>query len=129
MDGSIERYKARLVILGNNHIEGIDYSETFAPIAKMVIVRTFLSVATAKKLELHPMDVHNAFLHRDLEEEVYMKMPPGFVTQQAGKVCRLRKSLYGSRQTPRCWFAKLTTASKRYGFLQSQSNYSLFTLN
>ena len=128
-DGSVERYKARLVILGNNQIEGIDYNETFAPVAKMVTVRTFLSVAAAKGWELHQMDVHNAFLHGDLEEEVYMKMPPGFSTQQPGKVCRLRKSLYGLRQAPRCWFSKLTTALKRYGFLQSQSDYSLFTLN
>ena len=60
----------------------------------MVIVRTFLSVATAKEWELHQMDVHNAFLHGDLKEEVYMKMPPGFTTPQFGKVCRLQKSLY-----------------------------------
>ena len=82
----------------------------------MVIVRTFLSVVAAKDWELHQMDVHNAFLHGDLEEEVFMKMPPGFVTQQQGKVCRLRKSIYGLRQAPRCWFAKLTTALKQYGF-------------
>lgn len=128
-DGSVERYKARLVLLGNNQIEGIDYNETFAPVAKMVTVRTFLSVAAAKSWELHQMDVHNAFLHGDLDEEVYMKMPLGFVTSQPNKVCRLRKSLYGLRQAPRCWFAKLAAALKKYGFLQSQSDYSLFTLH
>lgn len=88
-DGTIERYKARLVILGNNQVEGLDYHETFAPVVKMVTVRTFLAVATAKRWELHQMDVHNAFLHGELDEEVYTKLPPGFRHSLPNQVCRL----------------------------------------
>ena len=126
-NGEIERLKSRLVVLGNHQEAGIDYNETFAPVAKLTTVRAFLAIAASKNWELHQMDVHNAFLHGDLEEEVYMKPPPGFQGTNPNLVCRLRKSLYGLKQAPRCWFAKLVTALQDYGFLQSYSDYSLFT--
>jgi len=100
----------------------------FSPIVKMVTIRTTLAVAAAKDWELHQMDVHYVFLHGDLDDEVYMKLPPGFKVSQLGAVCKLQKSLYG-RQAPRCWFAKLSSALTRYGFQQSQKDHSLFTLN
>jgi len=75
------------------------------------------------------MDVHNAFLHGDLEEELYMKLPPSFQVSVPGKVCKLKKSLYGLKQAPRCWFAKVSTALKGYRFHQSYSDYSLFSMN
>jgi len=114
--GTMERFKARLVIFGNHQVVGIDYTETFAPVSKMTTVRVFLAVAAAKNWEVHQIDVHNAFLYGDLEEEVYMKLPPGFQVSVPVKVCKLKKSLYGLKQTPRCWFAKLSTALKGYGF-------------
>nr|GEU75718.1 retrovirus-related Pol polyprotein from transposon TNT 1-94 [Tanacetum cinerariifolium] len=88
--GTIERFKPRLVIHGNHQVAGVDYSETFAPVAKMVTVRVFLAIVAAKQWELHQMDVHNAFLHRDLEEEVFMKLPPGLHKGQPGEACKLR---------------------------------------
>lgn len=128
-DGSIERYKARLVACGNHQVEGGDYNETVAPVVMMKTVRSLLKIVTAKKWEAHQMDVHNAFLHGDLEEEVYMKLPVGFRHSDPKKVCRLHKFLYGLKKAPRCWFAKLSSALTKFGFVQSYSVYSLFTLS
>ncbi|KAL1224549.1 Retrovirus-related Pol polyprotein from transposon RE2 [Cardamine amara subsp. amara] len=94
----------------------------------MSTIRIVLGVASAKNWELHQMNVHNAFLHGDLEEEVYMQLPPGFRTDNPNQVCRLKKLLYGLKQAPRCWFSKLRSALVDYGFTQSYQNYSMFSL-
>lgn len=95
--------------------------------AKPSTVRILLQIDAAKKWEVHQMDVHNAFLHGDLKEEVYMRLPPGFQGSDPTKVGRLRKSIYGLKQPPRCWFSKLSDALLSYGFVQSQSDYSHFS--
>lgn len=125
-DGTIERPKSRLVALGNMQIKGRDFKETFATVAKMTIVRSLLRVVAGKGWIVHQMDVHNAFLHGDLKEKVYMKLPLGFHASDPNKVCRLYKAVYGLRQAPRCWFSKLTDALKKYGFKASCADYSLF---
>ena len=128
-DGTLERRKSRLVVCGNSQVEGEDYEETFAPVAKMTTVCTFLQIAASRNWEVHQMDVHNAFLHGDLKEEVYMRPPPGFRGSDKNKVCLLKKSLYGLKQAPRCWFEKLSSSLLSYGFTQSRSDYSLFLLD
>lgn len=123
----IARYKSRVVALANRQKECLDYTYTFAPIAKPSTVRLLLEIAAAKQWKIHQMDVHNAFLHGDLEEEVYMKLPPSFEGSDPTKVCLLKKSIYGLKQGPRYWFSKLSSAFKSYGFIQSKADYSHFS--
>jgi hypothetical protein len=99
-DGSLERYKARLVARDFQQEQGRDYDETFAPVAHMTTVRTLLAMASIHHWYVSQLDVHNAFLNGELREEVYMQPPPGYSIPD-GMVYRLRCSLYGLKQAPR----------------------------
>jgi hypothetical protein len=115
-DGSLDRYKARLVALGNKQEYGIDYEETFTPVAKMTTVRTIPAIAASKAWALHQMDVKNTFLHGDLMEEIYMKLPPGMSTTASDEVYKLRRFLYGLKQAPRAWFEKFHNTLLTFSF-------------
>ena len=126
-DGMVKRCKARLVAKGYTQTYGIDYEETFAPVAKANTIRVLLSLACNLDWPLFQLDVKNAFLNGKLEEEVYMDFPPGFETSNnKGKVCRLKKSLYGLKQSPRAWFEKFTSTIRQHGYQQAHADHTLF---
>ncbi|GJT03085.1 zinc finger, CCHC-type containing protein, partial [Tanacetum coccineum] len=113
-DGTIDKFKARLVIQGFRQKEGIDYFDTYAPVARITTIRLLLVLAAIHNLVIHQMD-ETTFLNGDLEEEVYMKQPEGFIMPgNKHKVCKLVKSLYGLKQAPKEWHQKFDEILKSY---------------
>ena len=125
--GQIDRYKARLVAQGCSQREGIDYDETFSPVVRFESVRTVIAFAVSKGMKIHQMDVKTAFLNGELNEEVFMSQPQGFV--EKGKesfVCCLRRSIYGLKQSPRCWNTALDSHMKSMKFVQTNGDPCLY---
>jgi hypothetical protein len=126
-DGTVTRYKARLVAKGYLQKEGIDFTETFAPVARMSDLRALLAIVAAEDLELHQMDVKTAFLNGDLTEDIYMQQPPGFISpNKRHLVCKLKKSLYGLRQAGRSWFKKIDSALIAMGFVPLSADNCIY---
>ena len=112
---------------GYTQTYGIDYEETFAPVAKMNTVRVILALAAHFGWDLHQLDVKNAFLHGNLDEEVYMEIPSGFeVKKERNKVCLPKKAFNGLKQSLRAWFGRFTKAMVSLGYRQSQGDHTIF---
>lgn len=126
-DGTVERYKARGVARGFSQQEGIDYEETFAPVAKFTSFRLLFAMAAAEGLPVSQVDIVTAFLNGDIDEEIYMQQPHGY--EVAGKenyVCRLHKSLYGLKQAARCWNIKMHEAMVELGFMRIEADRCVY---
>ena len=129
-DGSVQRYKARLVAQGYSQTFGTDYDETFCPVVRQESLRCLIALSVQNGLKLHQVDVATAFLNGTLEEEVYMRQPEGFeVNGKEHLVCKLKKSIYGLKQSPRCWNTALDTELKKMGFAQSPNDPCIYYKN
>ncbi|GJR50986.1 zinc finger, CCHC-type containing protein [Tanacetum coccineum] len=127
VDGTIDKFKARLVIQGFRQKEGIDYFDTYAPVARISTIRLLIALAATHNLVIHQMDVKTTFLNGDLEEEIYMKQPEGFVMPgNEHKVCKLIKSLYGLKQAPKQWHHKFDEVVLPNGFVLNQSDKCVY---
>ena len=122
-NGSVDRYKARLVAQGYSQEEGEDYDDTFVPVARYSSIRSILAVANQLNLEVHQRDVKTAYLNGDSEHEIYMEQPEGYADKdQTDVVCKLRKSLYGLKQSARCWNITIDSFLKESGYSQSNAD-------
>lgn len=124
-DGSLDRYKGRLVARGFSQTHGVDYHETYSPVVRYESIRTILSLAASTDMEICQFDVKTAFLYGDLHEEVYMTQPEGY-EDGTDNVCLLKKSLYGLKQAPRQWNIKFHTFLVSFGLVRSEADQSVY---
>lgn len=127
-NGDLERYKARLVVRGFTQQAGLDYHETFSPVVKFASLRMLLATIAAEGLLTKQFDIKTAFLYGDLEEQIFMKQPEGF-DDGTGRVCLLKRSLYGLKQASRCWNSKFTSFLKYFGLKESKADPCVFIGN
>ncbi|KAI5348776.1 hypothetical protein L3X38_001663 [Prunus dulcis] len=128
LDGSVQKNKARLVAKRYAQKPGLDYNETYAPVARLDTIRTLIALAAQKEWKLYQLDVKSAFLNGVLQEEVYIDQPEGYVIKgKEDKVHRLHKALYGLKQAPRAWYGEIDTYFMQCGFEKSLSEATLYT--
>ena len=118
-------YKAQLVAKGYSQVQGLHYNETFAPIARLGSIRLVLAIAASKGWEVHQMDVKSAFLHGDLEGDIYMKQPEGYI-EDSSLVFKLGKSLYRLKQALREWYSKMDSFLMSQKFEICKSDFNVY---
>ena len=122
-----QRHKARLVAKGYSQVEGIDYDQTYAPVMRYQSLRMMMALGTIDEAHIHQLDITTAFLYGELEEEIYMQQPEGQVTPGTEHlVCRLKKSIYGLKQSPRCWNKEMHSTLSLYGFKSTRSDPAIY---
>ena len=125
----MKQHKARLVAQGFLQKHGVDYDETFCPVIRFESVRTVIALAAKNDLKLHQLDITTAFLNGELNEDIYMKQPEGLeVKGKEHLVCKLNRSLYGLKQSPRCWNETLNSQLKKMHFKQLENDPCIYTL-
>ena len=126
-EGRIERYKARLVAKGYKKKYGVDYEEVFAPLARLDMVRMFISLTEHYSWKIYQLDVKSAFLNGILEEEMYVEQPEGFVVEgEENKVYRLKKALYGLKQAHRAWNSRIDSYFQGSGFVKCLYEHAVY---
>ena len=126
-DGSLDRFKARLVAQGYTQTHGIDYEEVFAPVAKYSTIKSLLTLANAHDLEVHHLDVKTAFLNGSVEHDIYMSQPEGFIDpNRPNYVCKLNKSIYGLKQFAKCWNSTLDEFLTSSGYQRSATDECIY---
>ena len=124
-DGNTDKYKSRLVAKGFSQVQGVEYHETFALVAKMDSIRLVFAISASKHWEVHHMDVKSDFMHGYIHEEIYMKQPEGYITDPY-LVCKLKKSLYGLKQAPREWYSKMDAFLLSQKFQRCRSDPNVY---
>jgi hypothetical protein len=129
-DAEVVRNKARLVAQGYNQVEGLDFGKTFAHVARLEAIRILVAFVVSNGFKLYQMDVKSAFLNGVMQEEVYVRQPPGFESFKClDRVYKLLKALYGLKQAPQTWYARLKTFLLEHEYVMGCVDKTLFTLN
>jgi len=125
--GEVEKFKARLVAKGYHQEHGVDFYEVFAPVARWDTIRMILALAAENEWKVYQLDVKSAFLHGELQEDVYIEQPKGFeIRNGAEKVYKLKKALYGLKQAPRAWYSRIEGYFLAEGFEKCYCEHTLF---